>query len=394
MAGINISFVSDVRDFLKGTKNIEGALDDVSDSLDDVAKDAQRAGKTAGDKLGDGFKDAGKDASKAVDKISDDVKDAAKDVEKSSEKMEKSFKDTFDSVKKDSKKAGDDVGDNTKRGMDQSSDSVKEFKSEASQNFSEVASSFSGDMSQAADGVQGLMGGLAGSLAGPAGLAAGVLAGVGGAMLSSFTTNAEDTKVIVNDMYDDLLASGAKYLSDDFIQTNYWDILKGDSKILNLAWLKQIAGWSVQTNETVALAYAGNVEAMGVVTDGLTAKRKLFEDQLKDEDTTNDAVAKSGIATIDTMLAKGDDRMKQINNITIATQQGSDVLSNFGVTAANSASAAQAQFDGLGRKIAEIPGVKNLRVDVDLSDAERKIRSWTPPMVTITPRVRPGYMNP
>lgn len=56
--GISINFLADVKDFLKGTKNVEDSLDDVSSSLDDVVKD----GTKATDKLETGFRDLAKQA--------------------------------------------------------------------------------------------------------------------------------------------------------------------------------------------------------------------------------------------------------------------------------------------------------------------------------------------
>lgn len=145
--GIKISFLSDVREFLTGTKNIEGALTDVSEGLDDVARDGQKA--------------------------------------------EKSFKDTFDTVKRESRQAGDDVGRNVKRGFDGASDGAKDFKDESAGTAREVAASFDGSAESvagafqevAAQALQGF---------GPAGQAAGLAAALGiGFALKTFQEGAE-----------------------------------------------------------------------------------------------------------------------------------------------------------------------------------------------------------
>lgn len=47
MAGIKVPFIAEVSQFLRGTRNVEEALEDVGDSLDDFANDAERATERA-----------------------------------------------------------------------------------------------------------------------------------------------------------------------------------------------------------------------------------------------------------------------------------------------------------------------------------------------------------
>ena len=51
MAGISIDFAADVTKFIGKTKDIEGALEKVSGSLDDMAREAQRSGDKAAEGL-------------------------------------------------------------------------------------------------------------------------------------------------------------------------------------------------------------------------------------------------------------------------------------------------------------------------------------------------------
>ncbi|MGV8965342.1 MAG: hypothetical protein ACOH2F_03600 [Cellulomonas sp.] len=249
--GLNLSFVSDVSGFLRGTKDIEGALDKVSDSLDDVESNA-KAG---------------------MGKIGDHAGNAATETGDAADKMERKFRDTFDAVKKDAKSTGDDVGTHTKKGTEKAGEAVGEFKDEARANFSEVASSFTGDMSSAADGVQGIMGGLAGSLPGPAGIAAGVLAGIGGAMFASVQANAEKVEARTQEMYDDMIASGLDYVSRDFINQGVADIF-GKTEDAAISWgeLQKIVEATGVTQGTVAAAYAGDAESQRVLAEALRGK--------------------------------------------------------------------------------------------------------------------------
>ena len=132
--GISINFLADVRDFLKGTKNVEDSLDDVADSLDDVAKE----GEQSTGKLEDGFRE----------------------------------------LAKASKRAGDDVGDNMDKGFKKASEGADALSENSKSNAKEVAASFDGSVQSIADGFQGLAAEAFEGF-GPAGVAAGVLVAAG-----------------------------------------------------------------------------------------------------------------------------------------------------------------------------------------------------------------------
>jgi len=389
--GINIAFASDTRAFLKGTKNVEDALGDVSDSLDDLSKDAQRSGKDAGDNLGDGFKDAGKDASTAVDKISDDVKDAAKDVEKSSEKMEKSFKDTFDSVKKDSKKAGDDVGDGVKKGFDKAEDSVGEFKDEANSTAKETAASFDGSAESITGAFQEVA---ANAFAGfgPAGAVAGLAAAAGiGMVTAAFEGAKEETEKVreridaLKELFDEMGTENAALEEQTRTRIKDWagdEILSGFSKNIAEAEKKlQGVGLTGGEIDTILRGMAGSpsdmAEASRIVNDTITEQKRLVEE-------AGGLWTDVGVPIADVgKIIEGNKTVQQQANKETAVQNR--LLAG----SAAELAAIKGGYDNIPRDLST-----NIKIAVDLRDAEQKIRSWTPPMVTITPRVRPGYMNP
>ena len=249
MAGINISFVSDVRSFIKGTDDIERAMDDVGDSLDDVSKDA----KTAGDKIERSLSDAGKDA------------------EKSSDKMEKSFRKDFDKVEDHAKDAGKTIGKESKEGFAKAGDASGDFKRETMANVSETASFFDGSMEGISDMVQGTMGGLA-DLPG-VGLGIAGLAAAGGAVAAMWTKHTEAIKAQVEGMFADMIESGEDYLSQSYIQEQYWAIIQGaDDAILKQGELNKIVETTGLTMSQVALAYAGDQDAVTHLQDVLNGK--------------------------------------------------------------------------------------------------------------------------
>ncbi|WP_053205841.1 hypothetical protein [Jiangella muralis] len=200
---ISIPIVSDVSGFIKGTSDVERALDDVADSLDDVSREAQNAGDDAGRALSDGIEDGARDAERALDdvgksdgleRVGDEAKQAAKEVETAAEKMERSFKDAFDSAKKESDGLGTKVGTDTRRGFDEASEGAREFKDEANSTAKESAASFDGSAASIGDAFQEIA---ANAFAGfgPAGAAAGLaIAGGLGFAFSAFEKSKEEAQ--------------------------------------------------------------------------------------------------------------------------------------------------------------------------------------------------------
>lgn len=162
MAKLSISLIADVKSFLTGIGKSEDALDELSGSLDDMAADAQQAGREAGDDVARGIESGTKDATGSVDKL------------------ERSFREMARAVSKDAKQAGDDVGDEMRHGTDEASEGVDELGREAGSTARETAASFDGSAESIAGAFQEVA---ANAFAGfgPAGAAAGlaVAAGLG-----------------------------------------------------------------------------------------------------------------------------------------------------------------------------------------------------------------------
>lgn len=430
MAGISISFAADVRGFLKGTGDASKALEDVSDSLDDLVSDADKAdevGDALADAVREGAKLAGNDldrlatvmegvadgirqeADRAGEEIGTEIKAGADKAETAGENLEKKFRDVFDTVEKKAKDAGDTVGRETKRGFDQADTAAGNLKDEAKENFAEMASSFDGSMTSIADAAQGTLGGLALS-GGPIGLAAAAIGAVAGGFYTQWKQSSEESAKRVSEMYDDMLESGNNFLSESYIQEQAWQVLKGESDLINKQNLAAVADWSMRKDAEVALAYAGNIDMMNLVTQSLIDKRGEFQKQLEDEDFANDSAARSAIAYIDQMIGGLDRRREEIENTTSALTEQREVIDYWGTTAIESAEEARSRFDGVGRSIKDLPdrktttftGVASTRqaerdldnvatprtasVYADLGPARATVRSWQP-VVTATLRV-------
>lgn len=158
--GINFPLVANVAGFIRGTDDVEAALDDVADSLDDLGQDGKDVGQDLGRDLGNG---------------ADDAAEAGDD-------LEKRFRRSLDGVTDASKAAGDDVGRNLGDGVDEGtariSEGTEQMRDDATANATEMAASFDGSVGSMTDAAQGFISeGLAGF--GPAGAIAGMGVAIG-----------------------------------------------------------------------------------------------------------------------------------------------------------------------------------------------------------------------
>ena len=246
--GISINFLADVRDFLKGTKNVEDELDDVADSLDDVAKEG----------------------------------------EQSTEKLQDSFRD----LAKATKKAGDDVGDNMKRGFKKAEDGAQEFKDEANSTAKEAAASFDGSAESIVDAFQEIAAnafagfGAAGALAG---LAAAAGIGVVSKSILDAEESAKQAQARVEELGQAMIDAGdssqrpLQSVVDELqnIVSNSEDAVK---KFKDIERASKFVGTSA---EDLALAYAGQ-------SDALEGQLDVLDDLIAKEEEVLDAQARGG----------------------------------------------------------------------------------------------------
>lgn len=260
MAEISIGIASDTRAFATGVRSgVLEPLEDVEKALEGV----ERAGDDANAELVGGFKGAQR---------------ATKDLEREN-------RDLADTIQREARKSSRAIRDIDDDGLQGFRDGVRNTKEEAIQNFSEVASSFDGSMTGAIDGVQGTLGGLAAALGGPVGLALGGLGLIAGTVASQWATSADQVSQDWREMYDDMVESGANFLSQDLINQRIQDIAADQGK-LNTA----IEEGRATGNDylTVIRAQAGDMDALREV---LTNARGELEAQNTAQDQF---IAKNG----------------------------------------------------------------------------------------------------
>jgi hypothetical protein len=246
--GISINFLADVKDFLRGTKNVEDELDDVADSLDDVAKDGDKA----------------------------------------TEKLEKGFKD----LAKAAKASGDDIekgiGQGTRRGTQEAEKATDVYKKEAIANVSEVTSSFTGSWESAADAVQGTLGGVVADL-GPVGAAAGAAGALGvGVLTAALVKMEEDAKKAqerIADLALQMIDAGVRgEVPLEVINDNLRLIITSSEEATKKFRDIQLQSKLNTTDANkMAVAYAGNEKA---IESQLEVLEKLIEAEKEQTDTT------------------------------------------------------------------------------------------------------------
>jgi predicted nucleic acid-binding Zn-ribbon protein len=273
--GINIPVTTDARGFDKGIKSgVIAPLDDLEDTLKDVAN----AGENTGE----------------------DLEDSMKDAQKATEKNEKAHKNLADQIKKTGR-SGKDAGGDISDGMKTAEKGTEEFKDEANSTAREVAASFDGSAESIVGGFQEVA---ANALSGfgPAGAAAGIALAAGiGLATQAFEeagTNADALKAKTQTAYEAMLESGLTYYTEMQIQENLLALTNEETTKLRkeaaeagadeATYLRAMAGDQAALNalrvdllgtvkETSAI-----IEADAGITDG-----KAYSAAIKQQDAAN-----------------------------------------------------------------------------------------------------------
>lgn len=260
MAGINIDLAVNSRKAVGGVKDLGEALDDTSDSLDDLTKSSQTSARES-------------------DRAMGKTEDGAHDAEKRVEDLTQSFRDLTRATQKQDT-AADQAGKSSRKSFDAAGEGTSEFKDEALANFSEVTSSFDGSMTSVVDLAQGTFGGLA-SLGGPVGLALGGLAALIGVTFNGLASSADENSKAaaqsISDMYADMVESGQQFVSQDFVNQKIQEII-GSQDQLNK--VRQDAALASISNQTALRAEAGDQDALAKALEGAKAQYAEYKSRV------------------------------------------------------------------------------------------------------------------
>lgn len=348
---IKIDFLSNVRDLLRGTEDAEKALDDVADSLDDMARDA---------------KNGGRDAERAVERLEDSFRDAARRA-------------------KDLGDAGDQVGDKVRRGVRDADEDVRRFGrtseevgDELKQNLGETFSSFRGDLEDLPQIAQDTLGGLAGSgaLGGIPGLVATAAGAAGiGMLIGAFegmNEAARESAERANGWADAYIEAGGRLLSFEQqmakvrdITTNQYDAASKNAEL-----------WGV-TVETAIAAMAGSQSALDDVSSSVekqsdAAARAAVEAQKMAEASGGTL----GVLTQEEQKAAA--AADALNLLTGEMDRGAsqaDVYSRLLADTARSTEGATEAVDEFGDTVVTLPDGKQVYIDAETGQATADVNA-------------------
>lgn len=337
MAGINLDADLGVRGFLKGTKDMEEALDDVSDALEDTAK--------AGD---DG-----------VDKLSDKLKEAKRAADEAAE-------------------SGKNLGKDFKKGTDEASEGTKTLKENADSNAKEVAASFDGSVESIVDGFQGLAAeafegfGTAGLIAGAA-LAAGI--GLATAEFQRSEEAAKAAKERVAELGIAFIESGADTAQvEAFSEALQAIITNADDAAVKIDDLRKFTeryGKGVTDVSSMAMAYAGNADAIEQVNEQLEAAIQAE----KDKEAATKAGAERSKEKIEAYQGEIDKLEKIQEEAALAAQIEKDWLASGGAEALAKADAIDQINSAYDEAVYAVDNFKNAETGIyDLDAYAQSIR--------------------
>lgn len=276
--GVNIPIAADASTVVREGKKVEGALEDVIDSLDDI---------------GTASKDTARDSEKALESIGDEA-------EQSGDRLEKSFRESFKKVEKAAKTEGKEAGRALAKGVKDGADDKPltgkdvfkaDLKAELVSNAAEAGGEAARglkdgfdteDMSTILDGVSDTIVQV-GVLGGPIGTAAGLAASSAmqllvGPVLEDAKANAEQFQATFTDAFDNIVAEGEAMGRELTISATVEQYAKDAEKFKTAT---DIAARSGVDAGLVLRAMAGDIEALELVQQSYT---KSIDEETKTRD--------------------------------------------------------------------------------------------------------------
>lgn len=263
--GIRLGVAADTREFDNGIKKgIIDPLEDASDALRDLAKDGDRAGS--------------------------DLERSFRDQQDTTKKLDREYRDLGDTIRQTSRKAGRDIDSGIGDGLDKASTGMNDFKDEAKGTAREGAASFSGEFSDVGDVIQETLANALGGF-GPIGAAAGIAAAIGfGALTAQIEKDTEASKERVQSMYDAMIESQGRFLTDSTIMSQVKAITDDTEQ---MAKAQEIASGSGVDLGVVLRAMAGDASAAADVQAELQKKLDEAAETAKTAADENRALTQS-----------------------------------------------------------------------------------------------------
>lgn len=277
-----------------------------------------------------------KDVSKALDEVGDSLDEVAKDGEGSAEKLESGFREMARAIERDGKLAGDGLEKNISRGARDAGEAVREVKQEALQNASEVFSSFDGSAKSLVDGIQGTFGGLVAGLGAqyasfiPLAIAGAAGVGIITSALERGDAEAQQFRARVGQLAADLIAAGKEGgASLDYIVDRLKEAAQqSDPAADGLARLRDIAQRSTFDYRDLAQAYAGNADGLDALIEKRLAEVRALEDEAAAIDVTTAAGSKR-YGELQNQLGAADQYLTYLEQAKTANEEAAEAEANW-----------------------------------------------------------------
>ncbi|MDU0367676.1 hypothetical protein RWH45_10645 [Microbacterium sp. KSW4-17] len=365
---LTLDIAANTRQAQAQVKDLGKALDEVSDSLDDMAKDADRSGSKI---------------ERELDKVGDAGKEAGRDIESAGDKVER----TFDNMVRDAKKADravSDVGDNGGRSLGKVKDGAQEVQQEFGQNMAESVSSFRGDLQDLGQVGQDTLGGLAGTVAGmgPAGLAGAFALAAGAVGLGALTAAQDEAK----EKQDALNESAAKFAegylngingaidaSQVFAEIN---AINTDPERYKQAG-ENAKNWGVDVS-TAIRAMAGDATALGTIDAALDRQKAAMDANSAGADNYAQSIeaATTGQSTANSTYLAGRDALDQLTGAMDQGRQQAENAQRALYDYAQTAGVATGETDDLGNSIVRLPGGKEIVMNANTKQANENVDAF------------------
>ncbi|AZS39980.1 MULTISPECIES: hypothetical protein [Microbacterium] len=350
-AALNISLGMNTREVAAGAAKAADAIEDVTDSLDDLTR--------AAGKSGDKFEKAG-----------DELEDSMRDARRETEKAQDSFKD----LGRAAERAGDDARD----GMRRAEDGVEEFRDEANSTAKEAAASFDGSAESIGDALQEVA---ANAFAGfgPAGAVAGIAAAAGiGLAIAGFEDvhEAEQRAAeLASEWADRFVESGQRVATAAQQSAAVIDISTDPEKYKEAAENAKL--WGVTTSDAM-LAMAGNVGSIKIVEDALDRKRVATE---KDAQAAQESAEANGSALLsltpqEVELNKAEEAWKRHTDAMSAGAQQANAASDSLLSLVGQATDAAVSVDELGNRVVALPDGTEIFIDAKTGKATTDLAAF------------------
>ncbi len=392
---IEIELLAKTVELLKGSKESAMALDEVRGSLEGVSDEGKQLEenlKVALDNVLAAELEFARRSTQTFDEMTAEQQDAfrarfdteerfARESEALSKRREQAeqrvladhelrVKDTYEQVASSAEEASQKVAEYSERGFEKAGDSADDLGEKVKGKLSDSFRQWDGTAEGAVESVASSLQGLAGIIPGIGGLVGAGLGVVISEWGKEWRDTAKENASRVRSMYDDMIASGQDYLSEQFVQNKISDILHDAQAFAEVEQLARDAGLAI---DEVLAARAGSKPALESVLARVNEQLETALELQKD----GTFESQEELVAVENKIIRLD-RVREVMAGVLDEQNGVvDQVDLFNAaldTARGNIIANQEQIQIQNRLLAETPTV--LPVQLDFTAADREYAAW------------------